>query len=827
MQAAALRGAVALGPARAADRFGVCAATLSFVAQLAEDRPLLLVVDDAHALDAPSAEALAFAARRLMAECVAVLVATRPETAVDRLLAALPVVEPARLDDGAVAAVVADRSGVRPTAEVGRLLTASSGGNPMALIELVSGLTGAQLSGGSPMPRQVVPGATAEALFAGRVRALGAGARTLLLLMAAARGGLRDVTAAARALDVDPDAYPEAERSGLVSFGPDTYEFTHPLVAAAVLATTAPERRRVAHRALADVCAGPALAGARARHLAEAALGPDREAADALEELAVTARSRSGYAAAAAAWQRAAELSEEEAERARRLTEAAKDALLGGRSASARELLLTADRLVGEPGPRADIAAGLVRVELYTGHPETARRIVVRAADGIRDRYPLRAAELLADAAVASLLAGDPGGALGASGDAEKLLDGAAPGVSLVTGVIHGLTLLYLGEGVAGREKLRCAMADAERCFSDGLAAEYVALCAMAMTWTGEHGLARRTTRALIERLRASGAMGVLPFALYASARAELLTGRTDAALAAASEAVELSAYTDNELWQYLSLSALAHAEAVRGDVDGCRAHAGRAIALRRPGTDYPHDAAAALGHLELSLGDAEAALRSLRDDAEPASADGPGRLIDAHFDTFEAVIRAGLAPSRRMLADLAHHAGQEQLPLQAAIAWRLRGLLAPDTGMAPCFERALDLHTRTPCPLESARTRLVYGERLRRAGQRIRAREQLRAALSDFTWLRATAWAERARRELTATGERVRARAPEPSGSELTPQEFRVAQAVVRGATNKQVASALFLSPKTVEFHLGNAYRKLGVRNRTELAHRRPDLHE
>uniref|UniRef100_UPI0034E032B1 AAA family ATPase n=1 Tax=Streptomyces flavofungini TaxID=68200 RepID=UPI0034E032B1 len=243
VQASALRGAVALGPARAADRFGVCAATLTHIAHLSADRPLLLVVDDAHALDTPSLEALAFAARRLMTECVVMLLATRPEPAVDRLLTALPVLAPAPLDERAVAAVVADRTGVPAPPEVCRQLTASTGGNPMALIEVVSGLTAEQLGGAAPMPPRVTAGATAEALFAGRVGALGAGARTLLLLMAVADDGARDVSAAARVLSLPASVYPEAERSGLVSCGPAAHAFTHPLVPAAVLTATPPDQR--------------------------------------------------------------------------------------------------------------------------------------------------------------------------------------------------------------------------------------------------------------------------------------------------------------------------------------------------------------------------------------------------------------------------------------------------------------------------------------------------------------------------------------------------------------------------------------------------------
>jgi DNA-binding NarL/FixJ family response regulator len=827
VQAAALRGAVALGPSRPTDRFGVCAATLSLLAELAEERPLLVAVDDAHALDPSSAEALAFAARRLMAEDIGMLITARPDPAVDSLVVALPVLQVAALAENAVGELVADRTGVPPHDDVRRQLALGSAGNPMALIELVNGLTGPQLSGRSPMPRSLLAGATAGALFAGRVAAVGTNARSLLLLMATSTSTeVGAVARAARDLGVPQVAFAEVEDSGLASFASNSYHFVHPLVPAAVLAAAPSEERRAAHRALAAGCVQPGRAGERAWHLGEAALGPDEQVAAALEELARTAELRNGYVAAAAAWERSAALSVNDPDRARRLVAAARDALLGGRNTHARELLVGADMLVGEAGLRAETAAGLGRVELFTGHPALARRFVLQAAEELCDTQPRRSSELFADAAMASLLSGDPAGAFDAATRAEKLLDGAQSPAALVTGLIRGITLLHLGEGAAGREQLLGCLAAVCRTQDVELPTEYVILAAATMNWTGEHQLGWRTINTLLERLRTAGALGMLPFALYVSSYAEVLMGRTDAARAAATEAVELAAFTDNEFWQYLSLSALAHVEAVRGDVALCRQHGLRAVALRRTDTDYPRDASEALALLELSVGDYPAALRRLREGATSTPTNDPDGLLDSNFDAIEARIRGGLPLTEGALTSLARHAGQVHLPLHAAIALRLRGLAAGD-GAEDYFEQALELHAVAPCPLEASRTRLAYGERLRRAGQRVRAREHLRTALDGFERLGAAVWAERCRKELTATGETVRARSAPSGPEELTPQEFQVAQAVVRGATNKQAASALFLSPKTVEFHLGNAYRKLGVRNRTELAHRYPGLRE
>ncbi|WP_229713483.1 LuxR C-terminal-related transcriptional regulator [Streptomyces fuscichromogenes] len=632
-QAEALRGAVALGPARpAADRLGVCAATLSLLAELAGERPLLVAVDDLHDLDPWSAEALAFAARRLLAEDIGMLVTTRPDPAVDRLIVALPVLEVAALVETAVGELVADRTGVRPHKDVVHRLALDGAGRPRALLELVDGLTGPQLSGRHPLP-------------------------------------------------------------------------------------------------------------------------------------------------AAAARERPVALGVGEPGRFLRLTATASDTLCCGRDPHARNLLVGAGLLADGAGPGAEAAAGPGRAELFTGHPALARRSVFQAAEELCDAHPRCSSELFADAALASLLSGDPAAAL-----------------------IRGITLLRLGEGSTGRDRSgNCPAA--------------------ALNRTGGQLPGRRTVKTLLERLRAAGALGMLPFALCVSSYADVFTGRTEAARAAATEAVELAALTGNEFWQYLSLSALAHVEAVRGKAELCREHGRRALALKRADTDYPRDASEALGLLELSIGDYPEALRRFREGAMSTSADDPDSLLDSDFDAIEARIRSGLPLPEGARVSLARHAGQVHLPLHAAIALRLRGLAA-GKGAEDCFEQALALHADVPCPLETARTRLVYGEQLRRAGQRTRAREQLRSALDGFERLDARVWAERCHRELTATGETVR-----PVPGELTPQEFQVVRAVVAGATNKQAASALFLSPRTVEFHLGNVYRKLGVHNRTELSHRYPGL--
>jgi DNA-binding CsgD family transcriptional regulator len=199
--------------------------------------------------------------------------------------------------------------------------------------------------------------------------------------------------------------------------------------------------------------------------------------------------------------------------------------------------------------------------------------------------------------------------------------------------------------------------------------------------------------------------------------------------------------------------------------------------------------------------------------------------LIESSRDYIEAHLRSGRELTATMHAVLAAHLEGANVAIDVAVAWRLRGLAAPDAEVDECFENALKEHVAAAYPVETARTYLAYGERLRRAGRRVEARAQLRLALEIFERLGAAVWAERTRQELTATGETVRTRPGSTPLEELTPQEYQVARAVARGATNREAASALFLSAKTVEFHLGNVYRKLGVRSRTELAVRHREL--
>ncbi|MGW4056959.1 AAA family ATPase [Amycolatopsis sp. NPDC004747] len=814
-QARALRGALALEPAVAADRFAVYAATLGLLALLAEERPLLVTVDDLQWLDGPSAEALTFVARRLNAENLAVLFAARADRSEHRTEWQLPSCFLEGLDDVATAELIATRTAVTPDSDVVRRLRRETAGNPMALLEVMSGLNRAQLAGQAPLPA-VIPAAAASALFAPRVAALDSAARDALLLLAVSRSNrMAAVLAAARGLSLPSRTLLDIEARGLVKFARGSFEFIHPLVRAGATAAASPARLREVHLALAGALTEPAQADERVWHLAEAALGPDEGVAKALELVAEKTRDRSGYASAVPALVRAAALSESEVSRARRLFAAADNAMLAGRSVHARTLLIEADALTDDLDLRGAVAASRGRVELFTGHPGLARRVVSTAAEAFRLVDPLRSAELLTDSAVAALLCGDGPAAVEATTRAQQIAPESRTGTAFVIKVVHGMTLLHMGDLLSGSRLVHEAVAMTSNERGETPPVEYAILSGLGMYWIGLHDVALQVLGPVVDELRSTGAIGMLPFALAASAYCEARTGHLNGARALAAEAVELSQLGGHSLWRYLALSSLAHVEAIRGDEDECRAHVAQALALQTPNSDYPRDAIEALALLELGMGHYADAVTAFRRN-QPGT--GGAAPEEGHPDLTEARIRSGSAEVVLPVDELAKNT---TLPLQAAVAWRLKGLLAGEAAFAGCFTTAIELHSRAECPFEKARTLLAFGERLRRAGHRIRAREHLRPALEIFAAMPAAHWAARAEHELAATGE-TRRNVPPSSGLEkLTPQEYQVVRAVVTGATNRDVASSSFLSTKTVEFHLSSVYRKLGLRSRTELAHR------
>jgi DNA-binding CsgD family transcriptional regulator len=824
-QAAALAGALSLGPPAPGDRFAVCAATLSLLAAASDEgAPVLLVLDDAQWLDASTTQAVLFANRRLDAEGVAVLVAMRDDGGNPLLESAgLPRIELDGLDSASALAVVADGAGGRPVdPAVGVRLAAETRGNPLALKEIPSLLSDAQLGGAEPLPE--LPAApSVERAFAARVEALPEETQEALVVAAASESGELDELLAALGAYGGLAALGAAERAGIVSTTDQRLEFRHPLLRAAVYRGASAAQQRAAHEALARSGQSGA-AGGRAWHLAAAAHERNEEAATALEEAALETRQRGGVAEASIAFERAAELSADDEARARRLREAASDARLAGRVDHALELLDQALDSTTDPEARARIQHLRGVIEMWDGSAAAAHDLLVREAGLIEPVDRGRAASMLTAAAWSGYMSGYLERGLATARRAHELAAGQGDAAETTAEAVLGIGLLLVGESKDALPLLTAYHRQLLEGWGAGALPYHVVRPAgQVLMWFERYDEARETLARTIAAARERSALGGLPYALATLAEIDYRTGDWAAAYAGASEAVRIAEDTGQESLLAYGLVCLAQVEAARGREDDCRAHTARAseLAAVRAGAALAY-ADAALGLLELGLGRTDAAvghLTALSERLGERRLREPG-VIQWVPDLVEAQIRAGHAEdAERTLAEFEAIAREADRTWALAASARCRGLLAGDEEFEAVFADAVELHERTPTPFELARTQLCLGERLRRARRRADAREPLREALATFERLGATPWAERARRELEATGESVRARDPSAADA-LTPTELQVALLVGRGATNKEAGAALFLSPKTIETHLGRVYRKVGVRSRTELAH-------
>jgi DNA-binding CsgD family transcriptional regulator len=816
-QAEALNAALALGSGGQASRYPVAAATLSLIAAEAEETPVLCAIDDAHWVDRASAESLVFTARRLDAEGVVMLFAARTgEGAFEA--PGLPELELGGLPMDAARALLA-RTGRRVGRGVGDRLAAETAGNPLALLELSSLLSERQLAGHEPLDTPLPAGARVEAAFLRRTRVLSREAQLALLLAAASDSeDLALVVRAGQLLALPAAALEGAAAAGLIRLGDGRLSFQHPLVRAAVYQSAAPKERWAVHRALAGALDAAADADRRAWHLAAAAEGPDADVAAELERTAESARLRGGVAAEADALERAARLTPDGEARGRRFLRAARAAWRAGNVAEPAEMLDEALPKLADPLLRAD--AQELRAEMLKrlGDAEAAHELLLGEAARLETIAPRRAARMLTQASHLHFRRNEGAPALELAERACRL---AGPGVSddLELAGTLAWALAYVGRSEEARAlALHCA----ELSEATGETANGPQI-AWALAWLEEYDVSRRLIERFVRVHREAGALPDLAYALFFFAELEFRTGRFTAAYAAAQESVRLAEQTGRDLQVMASLAVLAAVEAVLGRADDARRHATHSLALA--GTifnlTFVCRANAALGLLELTNGRPREAVPHLKlvrraalrsDNAEPS-------VLEWMPDLVEAYVRTGREDDALELLDVFEgHAGATDRAWALGASARYRGLLAEPDEVDLMFGRACAFHERTQRPFERARTELVYGERLRRDGRRAEARPHLRSALEIFERACAVPWAERARAELRATGETARKRDPTVV-ERLTPQELQVALAIGEGRTNREAAAALFLSPKTIEYHLHNVYRKLDVRSRVELA--------
>lgn len=816
-QAEALRGALALGPPTVQDRFVIGAATLSMLSVHSEHHPLLVVIDDAHWLDESSLSAVLFAARRLVVDPVAVIMSARLGEA-ERLEAArLPTLELRGVDHEAAARIVGARTGSPASPELIERLIAATGGNPLALMELVEAGTDleAELLEG---PLRIDTSVTRA--YGARIAALPVDTRRALALAAAEdSGALGPVAAAGEELGLRLADLEAAESSGLlsVSFGELTWR--HPLVRSAAYEAISADERRPMHAALA-LHADP---DHRAWHLAAATLEPDEAVAGALEDAGRRAFSRGAYGAASAASERAARLSPAERSRSLRLFAAAEAAWLGGNTGRALDCLDETMALHPDPGLQAQVRHLRGQAAVRAGDVMTGHDLLMAGAAQIERSDPALAVTMLAEAAEACIYAGRPAAMLDAGRRAWNLLTPASGERETVLGSLAlGAALVYNGEGDEGAEHIRKAAAVLEA--SDTLSSEprSLTLAALAPLWLREAETGASIIDRAIETARAQGALGALPYALALAAREAATGDRWAVGRALYEEAIALARETEQSLALCGALAGVAMLDARQGREDECRRRLDEAFSLTdRHGLAVLHLwALGAEAELELGLGRLDRARELLEDMQRRLDEMG---VTDPDLsvvpELIEAQVRAGEANGQAdHLNDFARLAELKHQPWALARLERTRALIAGPKEFEERFRGALRLHEASPDRFEEARTRLWYGERLRRARRRVQAREQLRAALASFESLGATPWVERARSELLATGERARRR-DTSTLDELTPQELQIGMFLADGHTTREAATRLFLSPKTVEYHLRNAYRKLGIHSREELA--------
>jgi DNA-binding CsgD family transcriptional regulator len=823
-QADALRGALGLGVPVQASRFLLAAGLLSLLAAAAERSPVLVLVDDLQWVDQASAQALLFAARRLRADKVAVIMTVRNGEPLSVRIGGLPRATLAGLGQEAARALLAVRA---PDVDgsVADGLHAATGGNPLALVEIVRTLTPRQRAGRDVLPEPLPSIAALEATYAGWVAALGAKTRRALLVLAASGdavlGSLGPVLAYQRCTVADLQPAVDA---GLVTIEQGRLGWRHPLVRSAVYYGAPAADRAAAHRAVADGL--PEGEPGWAWHRAAAADGPDEQIAAALETVAADVSRRAGFAAAARAAEQAAGLSARREDAARRWLTAADAAWLAGDAERAERLLDEALASTNQDDLRGRVLHLRGHTEYAVGHVRRASDLLAAAAALLKRDHPESAADAWTHAALARWWYSDPD-SVSAAVEELRALAAAHPHLQPHADFFAGLAAMFTGHNREGAALIQHVIAVEPPNGQDAPDGPRSVQRLAGLGWLGRcgegHDLGIRRMRAL----RAQGALGMLPRLLRMTASQDLDDDRWPDAVAEANEALELCDELGQPGHRPEVLGILATVAAWRGDSAACRAHADAALeAAERHGQRWAElIALRACGLLALGQGDLATAVSLFEQVvAVPLARGLRGPTVVSLPDLVEALVRLGRQEEAASRADEFERRvmglPDSRVP---ALAARCRALVDTGADAGDTYRQALNYHQGDPDSFVIARTQLLYGEWLRRQGQRRSARAELDAALEVFEKYGAALWAERTRGELRASGAVLRSR-PQ-AGLELTQAELRVALLAADGLTDREICGQLYLSPKTVEFHLGRVYRKLSVRGRTELARRLPSL--
>jgi len=811
-QREALRTAFGLSVGPSPDRFLVGLAVLTLLAEAAGERPLIGVIDDEQWLDHASAQALGFTARRLAADPIGLVFAARVP---GQELAGLPELEVGGLGESDARALLESALAGPLDARARDLIVAEAQGNPLALLELPRGLSPAELAGGFGMPGAVPLAGRIEDSFARQLEALPAQTRRLLQLAAAdPSGDLPLVWRAADRLGIPVLAAVPAVEAGLVEFGPRV-RFRHPLVRSAAYQSTLSPGRQEAHAALAAVTDAHADPDRSAWHRAQATVGPDEEVAAELERSAGRAQARGGLAAAAAFLERSVTLTVDPLRRTGRTLAAAQAGLQAGAFGKARELLAIAEagQLDELASARVDLLRG--QIAFASGLGSDAPPLLLKAAKRLEPLSVDLASETYLSAWMAAMFAGRLAGAgdlVEVSRAARALAPPARP-PRLTDLLLEALVLVVTdGAAVAAPAVRRAvsAFVAGDNAPEEDLRWGWLAQAAAIVLWDedGWHAIAVRQTRLA----RQAGALDQLPIDLSSQAVTVMRGGDFGTASALIAEADVVSEATGIHYPPFaaLWLACLSGKEAEAAPLiestiaEGTAGGQGHAVSFAQCHAATIYNG---LGRYT----DALAMARQASEDPLYVAMWALPELIEAAVHSGNTQI-AGDALER--LTETARAGGTDYgLGIEA----RSRALLSDGETADGLYRDAIGLLGRTRLRPELARAHLLYGEWLRRGGSRAAARTQLRTAHQMLATMGAAAFAERARRELVAAGEAVR-RHTGQARTELTAQEASIAQLAVDGKTNAEIGAQLFLSARTVEWHLGNVFMKLGIASRREL---------
>ncbi|MFA1547927.1 helix-turn-helix transcriptional regulator [Actinomadura chokoriensis] len=810
----ALSVAFGLREGAAPARFMVGLAVLTLLAEAAEERPLLCVIDDVQWLDRASAQVLAFTARRLLAEPVGLIFAAREP---DEEFRGLTDLEVRGLPEHDARTLLRSVVRFRLDEPVQDRILAESNGNPLALLELPRGMGPAQLAGGlGQAGGQAVP-TRIERGFRRRLEALPADTRSLMLVAAVeAAGDPTLIWRAARRLGIPASAAEPAEEDGLLQSG-TLLRFRHPLVRSAVYSASSLPERRAAHRALAEVTDRDRDPDRWAWHLAAAAHGPDEEVAAELERSAGRAQARGGVAAAAGFLQRAAELTDEPARRSERALEAAQASFHAGALGTAAELLAMA--VAGPLDELQHARAALLRGRLAfaSGRGGDAPGLLLKAARQLEGLNAGLARQTYLDAWFAAVYAGRSAGA----GDLHEVSRAARSAPSPadeprpVDLLVDGLSLLVTEGRAEAAPLLREAarvVAEDDIPLAERLQCSRVAAAAAALVW--DEGYWRAILARDVQSCRETGMLTQL--ALYMGPMALMAIWRGDFAAAAslAAEEKELTTATGAGFSRHATLVLAGHRGDEAEDAATIEAVAAAAEAAGQgSGVQMSQWLSAVLFN---GLGRYEEALAKARQAAEQA----PELYVSmwALPELIEAAVRCGQPqPAMDALGRLDEVTRVARTDWARGIYARCRALLSEGEDAERRYREAVERLGRIGFRSEVARAHLLYGEWLRREGRRSDARTQLRKAHDMFADIGMRAFDRRAGRELLATGETARKRSVDTRG-ELTPQEGQIARLARDGLSNPEIAAQLFISPRTVEYHLGKVFAKLNVSSRNQL---------